>query len=1267
MAKKIQIDIEVNGKMQKATVSAKKLEKALKGADAATEGLETSSRNAERQLKGTARTSSNSTKNFSKMAQGITGGLVPAYATLAANLFALSAAFNFFKNASQLENLEKSQLSFAQTTGIAMASVTNGLREASQGMLGFREAAQAAAIGTAKGFSPEQLNKLAEGAMRASVALGRDFADAFDRLVRGVSKAEPELLDELGITLRLERATKSYADALGLEAKALTEAQRSQAVLLETQRQLDEIFQNEAAANPFIKLDKAFEDLIKTVTQKFLPVISGIADIISNNIAATITVFGLFSLSILKAAFNLSGLQAKVDDWAASHSKAATQAKNDMEAYRTQIERSEAAQKKLKEAAKKTLQGSAQKALDQGSSSALLKKVAAGGIDSLAKVDQANLKRFLKKAEQNVDASGRVMSGVFKGVHISVVQEMNSAFAKIDSRVKITEGRWKLSFKNIQTFGKIMLSGLVAATRTATTAMINMANAVGNAFMKVVRILSVVGLAQIFGSLAMEFTQALDGMFRKVAKFFGMEDTYKNSDLGKALAQTSVLIEKHKELKSAADSAGDAIKNMSGDIDGIVKGMNKVQKQGFNSLKAGDDKDALEAFAKQDRMRITAMATLPLESIMEKVTDIARMQASGATDEANKLLKKLNPELEKLATVSPRVAQILQQPINTWAESFAELQSAANDSLGTLTSFEEQLTGLEDAMRDPSDPASLSMKILQIQKTLKDAQNKIGPGALSEKLQKDLDALSEKMGMTNDQFLAFVQDEISNRRDAIRLGNEDAIRREKTAGMLDRFAQARQKFLDDELAAMASIALKENDLRYLQKTRALLNADEVAARDEVIYALEQQIEKEKAILEIKQEQETVAMKLRDLDQQADLLQKEIQLTQVAKTLNDVISKRLQMEQNIADLKDKQLQREINAASRERSRTPMQGGFINEGLTLKDQIAAQEALIARMEQQSAAQLAAKNQAIDLEYDLLALQTDLEATRLRRLALERSEALRQDKQDPSQDSLVTRTNEMAGRLETQADAYGDTGEGSMRDTAKTLASSEVSDGLAAANEQLEIMKQKLNDTFGDGELNEYMANMPDTLTSGFTDAFMSIMDGTKSVKQAFGEMAKAMIADIMRIIIKLLIQRAIMAAMGMADGGVASPSGPKMRYGGIVKPRGYRYGGYTEAPQMAAIGGVFKGPNAGYPVIMHGTEAVVPLPNGREIPVEMKGGGGQNNNVTVNISMDNSGAGSRTQSSNGQDANQLGTAVAAAVQRELQNQKRAGGILSPYGAA
>ena len=48
----------------------------------------------------------------------------------------------------------------------------------------FKEAAQATAIGVAKGFS-QQMEQLAEGARKASTALGRDFEDV-DRLVRGI-------------------------------------------------------------------------------------------------------------------------------------------------------------------------------------------------------------------------------------------------------------------------------------------------------------------------------------------------------------------------------------------------------------------------------------------------------------------------------------------------------------------------------------------------------------------------------------------------------------------------------------------------------------------------------------------------------------------------------------------------------------------------------------------------------------------------------------------------------------------------------------------------------------------------------------------------------------------------------------------------------------------------------------------------------------------------------------------------------------------------
>jgi hypothetical protein len=79
-----------------------------------------------------------------------------------------------------------------------------------------------------------------------------------------------------------------------------------------------------------------------------------------------------------------------------------------------------------------------------------------------------------------------------------------------------------------------------------------------------------------------------------------------------------------------------------------------------------------------------------------------------------------------------------------------------------------------------------------------------------------------------------------------------------------------------------------------------------------------------------------------------------------------------------------------------------------------------------------------------------------------------------------------------------------------------------------------------------------------------------------------------------------------------------------------------------------------------------EAVVPLPNGREIPVQLQGGSSNSNSVNVVVNMSGNGSQASTETQ-GQDMDQLGRAVAAAVQRELINQKRPGGILSKYGAA
>ena len=61
--------------------------------------------------------------------------------------------------------------------------------------------------------------------------------NSFNRLIRGTTKAEPELLDELGIILRLDEATKNYAAQIGKTKEQLTIFEKSQAVTNEVLKQ----------------------------------------------------------------------------------------------------------------------------------------------------------------------------------------------------------------------------------------------------------------------------------------------------------------------------------------------------------------------------------------------------------------------------------------------------------------------------------------------------------------------------------------------------------------------------------------------------------------------------------------------------------------------------------------------------------------------------------------------------------------------------------------------------------------------------------------------------------------------------------------------------------------------------------------------------------------------------------------------------------------------------------------------------------------------
>ena len=223
MAKnKVKIDVEVDdkGTTRKVGLGAKK---AADGLEKTGEAAHTT----DRRLKGASQQSSNTTKNFSKMAQGITGGLVPAYATLATNLFAVSAAFQFLRRAASFDILVRSQEQYFQATGKNLSGVTQRLREASGGMLDFNTAAQATSLGLASGIGAGQLEKIVVGAKKASQVLGRDFTDAVNRLVTGLAKTEPEVLDELGLSaVKVGRANREFAQALNKSESALTDYEK---------------------------------------------------------------------------------------------------------------------------------------------------------------------------------------------------------------------------------------------------------------------------------------------------------------------------------------------------------------------------------------------------------------------------------------------------------------------------------------------------------------------------------------------------------------------------------------------------------------------------------------------------------------------------------------------------------------------------------------------------------------------------------------------------------------------------------------------------------------------------------------------------------------------------------------------------------------------------------------------------------------------------------------------------------------------------------
>ena len=185
-------------------------------------------------------------------------------------------------------------------------------------------------------------------------------------------------------------------------------------------------------------------------------------------------------------------------------------------------------------------------------------------------------------------------------------------------------------------------------------------------------------------------------------------------------------------------------------------------------------------------------------------------------------------------------------------------------------------------------------------------------------------------------------------------------------------------------------------------------------------------------------------------------------------------------------------------------------------------------------------------------------------------------------------------------------------------------EITD-IITANAGLEDQANKVKEVkdAADG-LGDVFADIGDTIGSQISDALVSAINGTKSL----GESARAILNDLANTFLRLGINTML---KGLFPG-----------LGIFSNLPGFANGGRPPVGRPSLVGE--KGP-----------EIFVPSSAGKIIPNNQIGGGVVNN---INISVD--ATGSNVEGDENQAA-QLGKAISQAIQAELVQQKRQGGLL------
>jgi len=1273
---KVYIDVVIDdkGTTKRVAVEANKLGGAL-------DKTGKSARTADRNLKGAAQTSANGTKNFSKMAQGLSGGLVPAYATLAAQIFAVSAAFQFLKSAGDLVTLQKGQVAYSSSTGIAMRTLTNDIIAATDAQISFRDAAQAGAIGSAAGLQTTQITALGKAARDASVILGRDTTDSFNRLIRGVTKAEPELLDELGIILRLEDASKAYADSLNLNAKDLTQFQKSQAVANDVLSQAEKKYGRiiaivDPGVNKFNQLGKAFDDIVNNIREVAVNIATPLANLFIEFPSIAYAGFLLIGKGVLTAALPaLSQFQETMNGVAKSSSESFKSAQKDIENY-TRTLKAASGDKGAAKALGKQGAAEAKSALAAGG---ITKGRKGSGVAAILGGKQLSARQLAATKK-----SATAMTGIYKTMDDKIRRDFIKALDDMIIAQKVASGKMIVEAERAGKGISVAFMKMKTAVIGAFSSVVSFAAKAGAFISGAFFWLQLAGLAFGAGKIAYDFFfKSNEQMDKSVSKQTMLADRLQslNKDYEHFAEVQKVMLEDAPNALNFFKSFGDVVGSLtSGQLRLLVEQLQEVNQQGFGQFQKASA-TALEA------------TTIDLKNLQE--TFGAGVVGSNIAQQTAFVFDKQQKALE--ATNSTFLEYVKNKENATEAE-----KDAANFLNMQINSYKN----MQEAQGGTSKTGNAYLKLLnQLNTTGKVNINDL---ITAKDAYLDVATSIKELANISDQNKQQVGDfvrSLSGSSQESQLLKSLAKERETIQKITDDTSTDHQKRLDQ-------IAKEEDLLTNIIKQQFDIKLATVNLQSKNLEQLRGATKGQKERLKIEQqlsknsiEQEKLKLAIFGLEQQA--LVQGVDMSLQDQRLLDLNRAKLEVikQQNI----DLMRQKDIGAELEDTIKNSFESGF-EKGLAdiIKGKVTSLKDAVANLTTgilESIADVLAKR-LTDKVVDSLFPAED-PAAKMKNALVEggtiaanlMSNALAPGAAPVSSSSIDSMINDIASMgATTGATSISSSSIDSMiNDIASMGATSETTAGtneqgpFATLFSNLIGKKAGRDDSAarrsdpssmpatGQGVLEEVVASSEGG-ASGLTRLFTSFTDNMKGLFGGndapflenlgnlfgdlgtdFGSIFSTLTKDLGGLLSSLpdLLGSLFGGMGGGGAGGIFGTLATLFFANGGIAKGGFRSAAYAK-------GGIATQPTVGLVGEGRHNEAIVPLPDGKSIPVSMNGGG-QNNNVTVNVAIDSNGQASQTEQSDGQQGANLGKAIAAAVQQELMNQRRNGGMLSPYGAA